>query len=171
MFEGYERIDLDGLNRMTIIHRATGRVWEDIVSSAMTPRFRELLQGEGWRRNFVTDMMRRGSSRQWRRTLQTHLETFRADRPPASSRQELDPNDVEFVMEFTHVTHRRAEAYLRFFRDPVETVMCLMHPCDDDPIPDFQERERPPLAEPYVSRYTGNRNPHGTDYRDGYESA
>ena len=142
-----------------------------LVSSALTPRFRELLQGEGWRRNFATDMMRRGSSRQWRRALQSHLETLRANHPPINTRQEQDPIDVEFVMEFTHVTQRRAEAYLRFFRDPVETVVCLMHPCDDDPIPDFRERERPPLEEPYVSRYTGNRNPHGTDYRDGYESA
>jgi hypothetical protein len=156
---------------MTIIQSSTGRIVDDIVSSAMTPRFRELLQGEGWQRNFATDMVRRGPNRQWRRALQTHLETFRANRPPVSPRQEQDPIDVEFVMEFTHVTRRRAESYLRFFRDPIETVMCLMHPCDDDPIPDFRERERPPLEEPYVSRYTGNRNSTGTDYRDGYESA
>ena len=139
-----------------------------------TPRFRSLLQGSGWRQNFARDMLRRGSSRQWRRALETHLQTLYNEHPLGSVPQgDLNPIEVEFVMEMTQVTQRRAEAYLRFFRDPVETVVCLTCPMDEDPIPDFREHERPPLEEPYVSRWTGNREHTGFHYtnRDGYESA
>lgn len=172
MFEGSERVHTAENWRWQTMMSSLPRL-DTLALSAYTPRFRELLQGEGWRHNFAVDMMRRGSSRQWRRALESHLQTLYTERPleRIPFGEELDPIAVEFVMEITHVTQRRAEAYLRFFRDPVETVVCLMHPCDDDPIPDFQERERPPLTEPYVSRYTGNRNSARTGYRDGYESA
>ena len=140
--------DFDGADRFRILTESTGGVG----------------------RNFMIDSIlgRRGA---WGRALREHLRTRMNARPIEQVPHEgVDPINIEFIMEYAMVTRRRAEAYLRFFGDPVETVLCLAVP-GEDPIPDFRERERPPLEMPYVSRYTRNRNATSAESREGYESA
>jgi hypothetical protein len=142
--------DFDGAERVRIITEATGGVG----------------------RNFILDSLI-GRSGSWRRALTYHLLDRQGARPATQApRDGLDPSNVDFVMEHAMVTRRRAEAYLRFFGDPIETILCLAVP-GEDPIPDFRDRERPVPEEPYTSRWTGNRDHTGFRYRDrdGYDSA
>lgn len=114
-----------------------------------------------------------GRSGTWRRALNEHLQSRLNARPIEQVPYDgLDPINVEFIMEHAMVTRRRAEAYLQFFGDPIETVMCLAV-APEEPIPDFRERPRPPLEEAYIQRWTGNRDHTGFHYRDrdGYASA
>ena len=88
----------------------------------------------------------------------SYLNNFRRNiRTRYTSHEELNRTSIEFVMDEAHVTRRTAEAYLARFRgDPVEAVMCLTL-IPERPIPEFEHRERPPLAEPYVSPMIRNR--------------
>lgn len=142
----------------------------DVSVSARIQAMMSATPGAG--RNFMLDSLM-GRPGAWRRALREHLQGRMNARPIEEvPREGLDPISVDFIMEYAMVTRRRAEAYLQFFGDPIETVMCLASP-SEDPIPSFQERDRPDSDEPYISRWTGNRDRTGFHYsnRDGYDSA
>lgn len=69
-----------------------------------------------------------------------------------------DPLDIMFVMEHAQVGWDTAKRYLQYYNgDAVETILCFVEGAEEMPIPEFRERDRPALEEPYVSRAIGNR--------------
>lgn len=84
---------------------------------------------------------------------------------------DLDERDVRLIMRQTSVDRERVQAYLRYFGgDIVDTILCLQEH-HNMWIPEFRERERPPLEEAYVQRSVVDRIPTGRGGDDGYESA
>jgi NACalpha-BTF3-like transcription factor len=87
---------------------------------------------------------------------------------------EIEDRDIDLVLRHAErVSRASVEAYLRHFHgDIVETIMFLVYH-KKMPIPDFRERERPPLAEPYVSPMIGGRvtSSRRAEADRGYESS
>lgn len=87
----------------------------------------------------------------------------------------LDERDIQLVM--THVpgrvSHEVAESALRQFGGDIVDAIMYLTEHKGMPIPEFRDRERPPLLEPYVSRsvdrdrIVGSRR---TEADAGYES-
>ena len=87
---------------------------------------------------------------------------------------EIESRDVDLVLRHTEgISRESAKSYLRHFGgDIVETIMFLVYH-KRMPIPEFRERERPPLAEPYVSPIVVDRivQSRRVEARRGYESS
>ncbi len=94
-----------------------------------------------------------GRRSMWRPRIRRELEQRYRDRPAEEYPTGTDPIEIDLIMEQTQVSRETAERYLAYHNgDVVETVMCFLTSNDDNPIPEFQRRERPTLSEPYVPR-------------------
>ena len=110
----------------------------------------------------------------FRRNVRDEYDAINAAVPIEEFTGEIEDRDIDLVLRHAErVSRASVEAYLRHFHgDIVETIMFLVYH-KKMPIPDFRERERPPLAEAYVSpvvagRVTSSRR---AEADRGYESS
>jgi len=90
-----------------------------------------------------------------RRALQAEADAmYRAIPIEDFTRTEIENCDIDLIVRHVEgISRESAKAYLRHFQgDIVETIMFLTYWLRSPmPIPDFRERQRPALPEPYVS--------------------
>jgi len=165
------RIITQGLGRQSFLdYVLTSRPQNFLLDSVLRPTIQSrrvtLEDLYGTRREMLRPRIRRELEERYRRRP---LEDVNYNGP--------DTIDIEMVMEHTDVSRETAERYLAYFKgDVAETIMCFATSSDNNPIPEFRDREdRPALEEPYETRDIHNRigttSLTCTFYDDGYETA
>jgi NACalpha-BTF3-like transcription factor len=113
-----------------------------------------LLWAPRYGRSSIMDILT-GQPQTLRQNITREIERRYRARPIEEYRdQELDPLDVQLVMEQTGVSQRKAEVFLKYFeRDIVDTIMFLTMSRDGElAIPEYRNRGLPAPTEPYVPR-------------------
>lgn len=134
------------------------------------PRLHVFMGTGGMGRTFMFDEI----DAAFRRNVRDEYDAINAAVPIEEFTGEIEARDIDLILRHAEgVSRASAEAYLRNFHgDIVETIMFLVYH-KTMPIPDFQERERPALAEPYVSHVIAGRvtSSRRVEADRGYESS